>query len=404
VLALLRHGSVIVCCGTLRVFGTAFAECPFLATKEAQTRRGHCRAFLGALEALLAGWGVRALVLPSVPQTQAIFTRSFGFVRMTPLERLQTESRIITPEASTSTMLIKRIVQPPAVRTQTPVPPPPPRSAAAIALPAKPAAAAKPRASAAVPSPPGRPRHVPGSGSFASLAGSLAEHMARGGPASAAHGAAEEMGHAIADALLSTLGDADAERRAAQAEKHALSMALRDAVADASRLREQLAQAQAQLAALGRPQVADQAAAEAAPPEAPPAEERPPPLPTAQPQQAPPKPAARQMPSAPVASPAVVPPPSRGAEADDGEEALQLLHLMAGDNFEHAGPLLCAAPADQAMLPLELRFEEDEAGEMCEALPADQSAAAPVLPPSLPEDAAMQILRSMPPGQQTWIV
>jgi len=57
-----------------------------VATREGQRKAGHCRRLLAALEARLLAWGVRHLLLPSVPETQTLWTQHFGFVRMSAAE------------------------------------------------------------------------------------------------------------------------------------------------------------------------------------------------------------------------------------------------------------------------------------------------------------------------------
>ena len=45
-LFILRLGSVVVSVATIRVFGTLFAEIPFVATKEKFRRAGYCRRLI----------------------------------------------------------------------------------------------------------------------------------------------------------------------------------------------------------------------------------------------------------------------------------------------------------------------------------------------------------------------
>ena len=48
---MLRKGAEIVSAATLRVFGTGFAELPFVATKEGFRRAGNCRRLIKVREA-----------------------------------------------------------------------------------------------------------------------------------------------------------------------------------------------------------------------------------------------------------------------------------------------------------------------------------------------------------------
>jgi hypothetical protein len=45
-LFVLRKGGQVISVATLRVFGTLFAEIPFVATKEAYRREGYCRRLI----------------------------------------------------------------------------------------------------------------------------------------------------------------------------------------------------------------------------------------------------------------------------------------------------------------------------------------------------------------------
>jgi hypothetical protein len=212
-IAALRHRNTVVSVATLRVFGRGVAEMPFVATREAHRHAGNMRRLVGAVEASLRRWGVRRLVLPAITDVEHIWTRHFGMARMTPSARAAVEGLVVTPESGTAVMLSKDLTIAPAEAMLAA-----PKAAAP--------AAAKPAAAKA-------PQRVVGEGTFVSLAAGAAaakapqDASARAAAAAAADAAAareEAIGHALADALLSTMSDVDDERRAAQAAQHALAL------------------------------------------------------------------------------------------------------------------------------------------------------------------------------------
>jgi len=212
-IAALRHRNTVVSVATLRVFGRGVAEMPFVATREAHRHAGNMRRLVGAVEASLRRWGVRRLVLPAITDVEHIWTRHFGMARMTPSARAAVEGLVVTPESGTAVMLSKDLTIAPAEAMLAA-----PKAAAP--------AAAKPAAAKA-------PQRVVGEGTFVSLAAGAAaakapqDASARAAAAAASDAAAareEAIGHALADALLSTMSDVDDERRAAQAAQHALAL------------------------------------------------------------------------------------------------------------------------------------------------------------------------------------
>ena len=223
-LAVLRQRGTLVCVATVRVFGTAFAELPFVATREGHRKSGFCRALLSTLAAKLRGWGVHWLLLPRVPETRQLWTRHFGFTPMSSAEVDAVGDRIVMPAEDNVAMLKLNIQQgQPQPKAATPAGKSAPRVGGASS------SSDTRLAMGAVPS----SQHVGrGTGTFTSLAAAVPSVPAlpagRRSPAQAGASAEEALGHTLADVLLSTLYDVDDERRTAQAEKHALMLQVQE--------------------------------------------------------------------------------------------------------------------------------------------------------------------------------
>ena len=254
-LAVLRQRGTLVCAATVRVFGTTFAELPFVATREGHRKSGFCRALLSALAAKLCGWGVQWLLLPSVPETRQLWTRHFGFTAMSKAEVEAVSERIVMPAEENVSMLKLHIAQhpPPPKATLPAGKSAPPKSAGGAA------SSSVTRSCAAQPSRVGR-----GTGTFASLAAAVpaapAAPTAKRSPECTS--GEEALGHTLADVLLSTMYDVDDERRSAQAEKHALLLQVQEQQRVIQELRAQLRAALSQAAA-GKPSAAGVADASA---------------------------------------------------------------------------------------------------------------------------------------------
>jgi len=247
-LAVIRQRGTVLCAATVRCFGASFAEMPFIATRDGYRKTGLCRKLISAITAKLNAWGVQWLLLPSVPETQSMWIRKFGFEVMTAAELAGVEGRIVTPEADNVKMLKLRITAatqlqalaiPPAVAT------PPTSKGKKMARPQ-----ARPLAVPSTGTVSAQPSVERGTGSFASLAAVVpGGPVARGAPALAAAAAQtlqracteEALGHTLADVLLSTLYDVDDERRSAQVEIHALRMQLAQQERTITALKGQLA-------------------------------------------------------------------------------------------------------------------------------------------------------------------
>ncbi|TYG61115.1 hypothetical protein ES288_D07G122200v1 [Gossypium darwinii] len=72
-----------------RVHGEKVAEIPLIGTRFQYRQLGMCRILMDELEKKLIELGVQRLMLPAVPDVLPTWTGSFGFLKMTPSERLQ---------------------------------------------------------------------------------------------------------------------------------------------------------------------------------------------------------------------------------------------------------------------------------------------------------------------------
>ncbi|XP_058775633.1 increased DNA methylation 1-like [Vicia villosa] len=79
----------VITVATIRIYGQNVAEIVFVATKEQYRGRGMCRLLLNELEKQLIVLGVGSLILHSSEDAINTWTKSFGFVRITPREKRQ---------------------------------------------------------------------------------------------------------------------------------------------------------------------------------------------------------------------------------------------------------------------------------------------------------------------------
>ncbi|ONK73612.1 uncharacterized protein A4U43_C04F33440 [Asparagus officinalis] len=81
--AVLTVSSYVQSAGIIRVLGNEVAELPLVATRQGNQGVGYFGALFSCLEKLLASLQVKHLILPSVVETESIWTRKFGFSRVT---------------------------------------------------------------------------------------------------------------------------------------------------------------------------------------------------------------------------------------------------------------------------------------------------------------------------------
>ncbi|KAJ4788421.1 Acyl-CoA N-acyltransferase with RING/FYVE/PHD-type zinc finger protein [Rhynchospora pubera] len=84
--AVLTIGSKVVSAGLLRVFGTDAAELPLVATSRDLQGLGYFQALFGCMERMLIDLKVRHFLLPAAEEAESIWTKKFGFSRITSVQ------------------------------------------------------------------------------------------------------------------------------------------------------------------------------------------------------------------------------------------------------------------------------------------------------------------------------
>ncbi|GBG72324.1 hypothetical protein CBR_g11903 [Chara braunii] len=105
----LREGRHAVAVATLRVFGTEFAEIPFVATKSGHRRRGHCRRLFRVIEEILRSAKVQQLLIPSIKKLMKFWEEKFQMRKVPAKEVEKLEEYIILPDLASSVLMRKEI-------------------------------------------------------------------------------------------------------------------------------------------------------------------------------------------------------------------------------------------------------------------------------------------------------
>ncbi|CAI0426803.1 unnamed protein product [Linum tenue] len=74
--------NVVVSAGLLRIFGSEVAELPLVATSRKHQGKGYFQALFSCVERFLCSLKVESLVLPAAEEAESIWTKRFGFERM----------------------------------------------------------------------------------------------------------------------------------------------------------------------------------------------------------------------------------------------------------------------------------------------------------------------------------
>ncbi|XP_050207909.1 uncharacterized protein LOC126657282 [Mercurialis annua] len=80
---LLLVKNVVISAGLLRIFGSEVAELPLVATRREYQGTGYFQALFSCIESILCSLNVTKLVLPAAEEAESIWTRRFGFKKMT---------------------------------------------------------------------------------------------------------------------------------------------------------------------------------------------------------------------------------------------------------------------------------------------------------------------------------
>ncbi|GMI97205.1 hypothetical protein HRI_003389800 [Hibiscus trionum] len=81
--AILTVNQVVVSAGIFRIFGQEVAEIPLVATSTEGAGQGYFQCLFSCLEKLLGFLNVKNLVLPAAEEAESIWTKKFGFDKMT---------------------------------------------------------------------------------------------------------------------------------------------------------------------------------------------------------------------------------------------------------------------------------------------------------------------------------
>ncbi|XP_061372005.1 increased DNA methylation 1-like [Gastrolobium bilobum] len=86
---ILERNDQVISAATIRIYGQKVAELPFVATRRKFQRLGMCSILINELEKQLTNLGIERMILPSSPSVIDTWTNSFGFARMTDLDKSQ---------------------------------------------------------------------------------------------------------------------------------------------------------------------------------------------------------------------------------------------------------------------------------------------------------------------------
>jgi len=101
--------SVVVSAGLLRIFGREVAELPLVATSREHQGNGYFQALFICIERLLSSMDVQNLVLPAAEEAESIWTKKFGFRKMSE-ERLSKYMREVQLTIFKGTAMLEKAV------------------------------------------------------------------------------------------------------------------------------------------------------------------------------------------------------------------------------------------------------------------------------------------------------
>lgn len=102
--------SVVVSAGLLRIFGREVAELPLVATSREHQGKGYFQALFTCIERMLSSMDVQNLVLPAAEDAESIWTKKFGFTKMSE-ERLSKYLREVQLTIFKKTAMLEKAVQ-----------------------------------------------------------------------------------------------------------------------------------------------------------------------------------------------------------------------------------------------------------------------------------------------------
>ncbi|KAE8719089.1 arginine biosynthesis bifunctional protein ArgJ [Hibiscus syriacus] len=103
--------SVVVSAGLLRIFGREVAELPIVATSRKHQGKGYFQALFACIERLLSSLNVENLVLPAAEEALSIWTKKFGFTKMSEQQLSKYQKELQLTIFKGTSMLEKKVLQ-----------------------------------------------------------------------------------------------------------------------------------------------------------------------------------------------------------------------------------------------------------------------------------------------------
>ncbi|GKV30038.1 hypothetical protein SLEP1_g38903 [Rubroshorea leprosula] len=103
--------SVVVSAGLLRIFGREVAELPLVATTREHQGKGYFQALFSCIERLLSSLNVENLVLPAAEEALSIWTKKFGFRKMSEEQLCKYQRQLQLTIFKGTSMLEKEVQQ-----------------------------------------------------------------------------------------------------------------------------------------------------------------------------------------------------------------------------------------------------------------------------------------------------
>lgn len=97
------------CRRAVRVFGTLFAEIPFVGTHPEFRKQGALRMLFAAIETVLTELKVTQILIPSIRSLKRMWCQNFYFERMTLDEVAKVEDHIVFPDQDSCILLRKQL-------------------------------------------------------------------------------------------------------------------------------------------------------------------------------------------------------------------------------------------------------------------------------------------------------
>ncbi|CAH8382683.1 unnamed protein product [Eruca vesicaria subsp. sativa] len=105
----LMVNSLVVSAALVRIFGQKVAELPMVATSREYQGRGYFQVLFACIESLLSSLSVENLLLPAAQEAESIWTKKFGFTKMTEQQLQKYQREVQLTIFMGSSMLEKKV-------------------------------------------------------------------------------------------------------------------------------------------------------------------------------------------------------------------------------------------------------------------------------------------------------